>query len=96
MAHLTREDRRRLAHALLDTPLDVEDSRGYTYAEVTAGGVPLDEIDTATMESRRQRGLFSPARSSTWTAAGRLQLPVGVVVGLGGGARDRARAGGGR
>jgi hypothetical protein len=58
MAHLSREDRRRLAHALLDSPLDVQDSRGYAYAEVTAGGVPLDEIDTASMESRRQRGLY--------------------------------------
>ena len=58
MSHLTRDDRRRLAHALTDAPLDVEDSRGYTYAEVTAGGVPLDEIDTATMESKRQPGLY--------------------------------------
>ena len=58
MAHLTRDDRRRLAHALLATRLDVEGSRGYSYAEVTAGGVPLDEIDTATMESRRQPGLY--------------------------------------
>ena len=58
MAHLGREDRRRLAHALVDSPLDVGDSRGYTFAEVTAGGVPLDEIDTATMESRRQSGLY--------------------------------------
>jgi hypothetical protein len=58
MAHLSREDRRRLVHALLDSPVDVQDSRGYAYAEVTAGGVPLEEIDTATMESRRQRGLY--------------------------------------
>jgi predicted Rossmann fold flavoprotein len=58
MSHLTREDRRRLARALVDAPLDVADSRGYTYAEVTAGGVPLDEIDTATMESRQQPGLY--------------------------------------
>ena len=58
MAHLTREDRRRLAHALVDAPLDVHDSRGYTFAEVTAGGIPLEEIDTATMESRRQPGLY--------------------------------------
>jgi predicted Rossmann fold flavoprotein len=58
MAHLSRDERRRLAHALLDSALDVEDSRGYGYAEVTAGGVPLDEIDTATMESRRQPGLY--------------------------------------
>jgi predicted flavoprotein YhiN len=58
MAHLTREDRRRLAHAILAATLDVENSRGYAYAEVTAGGVPLDEIDTATMESRRQPRLY--------------------------------------
>jgi len=58
MSHLTREDRRRLAHALVDRPLDVTDSRGYTFAEVTAGGIPLEEIDTATMESRHQPGLY--------------------------------------
>ena len=28
-------------------------SRGYNYAEVTAGGIALDEIDPSTMESRR-------------------------------------------
>lgn len=57
MAHLSREDRRRLVHALLDWPLPVCGSRGYGYAEVTAGGVPLDEIDPATMFSRRCAGL---------------------------------------
>ena len=34
------------------------DSRGYSYAEVTAGGIPLDEIDPATMQSRMCPGLF--------------------------------------
>jgi hypothetical protein len=58
MAHLTREDRRRLIAALLETPLGVEDSRGYNYAEVTAGGIPLSEIDPATMESRICPGLY--------------------------------------
>ena len=43
---------------LLDTPLRVRDSRGYNYAEVTAGGVALDEIDHRTMESRQCRGLY--------------------------------------
>jgi predicted Rossmann fold flavoprotein len=57
MAHLTREGRHRLVHALLATPLDVRDSRGYGYAEVTAGGVPLSEIDPSTMESTVCRGL---------------------------------------
>jgi hypothetical protein len=58
LAHLSKIDRRKLTHALLDTPLAVVDSRGYSYAEVTAGGVPLDEIDPATMESRMCRMLF--------------------------------------
>jgi predicted Rossmann fold flavoprotein len=58
LAHLAREDRRRLLHALLEFPIPVTGSRGYAYAEVTAGGVPLDEIDPATMASRRCRGLF--------------------------------------
>jgi len=42
LAHLSKTDRRRVIHALLDTPLNVPDSRGYSYAEVTAGGIPLD------------------------------------------------------
>jgi predicted Rossmann fold flavoprotein len=57
LAHLTRDGRRRLSHALVDTALVVTGSRGYGYAEVTAGGVPLDEIDPATMESRVCPGL---------------------------------------
>jgi predicted Rossmann fold flavoprotein len=57
MAHLAREDRRRLVGALLAWPLPVRDSRGYPYAEVTAGGVPLDEIDPNTLASRKCPGL---------------------------------------
>jgi predicted Rossmann fold flavoprotein len=58
LAHLSKTDRRRLLHGLLDAPLTVVDSRGYAYAEVTAGGIPLDEIDPATMQSRQCAGLF--------------------------------------
>src|SRR5262249_5278818 len=58
LAALSREDRRRLLHTILEWPLDVTDSRGYNYAEVTAGGVALDEIDPGTMESRRSPGLY--------------------------------------
>ena len=39
-------------------PLPVAGTRGYTYAEVTAGGVALDEIDPSTMASRICRGLY--------------------------------------
>jgi predicted Rossmann fold flavoprotein len=58
LAHFTRDDRRRLVHALVRWPLAVGGSRGYNYAEVTAGGVSLDEIDPATMASRIRPGLF--------------------------------------
>lgn len=58
LAHLSREQRRRLAHALLEWPLPVRDSRGYAHAEITAGGVPLDEIHAATLESRKHPGLY--------------------------------------
>jgi hypothetical protein len=58
LSDLTREARRRLAHALIESPLPVVDSRGYNHAEVTAGGIDLREVDVATMESRRCRRLF--------------------------------------
>jgi predicted Rossmann fold flavoprotein len=58
MAHLPREDRRRIAHALTGWTLPVAGSRGFNYAEATAGGISLDEIDPATMESRVCRGLY--------------------------------------
>jgi predicted Rossmann fold flavoprotein len=58
LAHLSREQRRALVSRLIETPLRVRDSRGYTYAEATAGGVPLDEIDAGTMVSRVCPGLY--------------------------------------
>jgi predicted Rossmann fold flavoprotein len=58
LSELTREDRRRLSHAVTEWPLPVVDTRGYNYAEVTSGGVELPEIDPATMESRVCPGLF--------------------------------------
>jgi len=57
LAHLARDDRRRLSRALVEFPLPVTDSRGYTYAEATAGGVALAEIDAGTMASRVCPGL---------------------------------------
>ena len=58
LAHFARDDRRRLSRALVEWPLPVVGTRGYNYAEATAGGVALTEIDPATMESRRCQGLF--------------------------------------
>jgi predicted Rossmann fold flavoprotein len=56
-ASLPRERRRALARLLVETPAPVTGDRGYTHAEVTAGGVPLTEIHLATMESRICPGL---------------------------------------
>lgn len=58
LARLTREARRRLSAALTAWVLPVIDTRGYNYAEVTAGGVPLTEINPSTMESKLCPGLF--------------------------------------
>jgi predicted Rossmann fold flavoprotein len=58
LGRLTRDDRRKLIRNLLEWPLPVRGSRGYDFAEVTAGGVPLEEVDPATMASRRCPGLF--------------------------------------
>ncbi|MEX0653151.1 MAG: NAD(P)/FAD-dependent oxidoreductase [Phycisphaeraceae bacterium] len=57
LGHLRRDDRRRLIHALIALPLPVERDRGYLFAEVTAGGVPLEEVDLRTMASKRRDGL---------------------------------------
>ena len=55
---LTRDGRRRIAHALVEWPVPVIGTRGYNYAEVTAGGVRLAEVNPATLESRVCPGLF--------------------------------------
>ncbi len=58
LAQLSREARRAAIRGLLELPVPVSGSRGYQYAEVTAGGVPLDEIVPATMASRVCPGLY--------------------------------------
>ena len=57
LAHFYRDDRRRLSRALVEFPLPVSGSRGYTFAEATAGGIALTEIDAGTMASRPCPGL---------------------------------------
>jgi predicted Rossmann fold flavoprotein len=57
LSHLARTERRSLVHALLEWTLPISGCRGYNYAEATAGGVTLDEVNPATMESRICPGL---------------------------------------
>ena len=57
LSNLTRPQRQNLARALTAYVLPISGDRGYTYAEVTAGGVPLSELDLKTLESRVTPGL---------------------------------------
>ncbi|MGH9457051.1 MAG: NAD(P)/FAD-dependent oxidoreductase [Thermoanaerobaculia bacterium] len=58
LARLSREARRRIVAAVLALPIPAVRERGWDFAEVTAGGVPLAELRLATMESRLQAGLY--------------------------------------
>jgi len=58
IAQLPRKDRDRLIEALSKFHFPVERDRGWNYAEVTAGGVPLEEINFRTMESKLTQGLY--------------------------------------
>ncbi|MGV6814508.1 MAG: NAD(P)/FAD-dependent oxidoreductase [Phycisphaerales bacterium] len=55
---MTREQRRALAHLLVSCEIDIAGNRGFTFAEVTAGGVPLDEVQVSQMRSRVCDGLW--------------------------------------
>lgn len=48
----------RLIASLKDTRLRVKGVRGFEYCQISAGGVPVSEVDPQTMESRRVKGLF--------------------------------------
>lgn len=58
IGQLPRKDRDRLLVGLAKFPLPVQQDRGWNYAEVTAGGVPLEEINFRTMESKLVPGLY--------------------------------------
>jgi len=54
---LSRDERRRLVSALKGLRLPVAGTLGFAKAEVTSGGVALDEVDPETLESRLRPGL---------------------------------------
>jgi len=54
---LTRDQRRAICASVTQTRVAATGDRGYLFAEVTAGGVPLSEINLDTMESRVCPGL---------------------------------------
>jgi predicted flavoprotein YhiN len=57
-AEMSRELRTRCVAAVKRCRIAVSGTRGFKKAEVTAGGVSLDEVDSRTMESRLVPGLY--------------------------------------
>ena len=57
-SQLRREDRDRLVDFLTHYTLPWAGHEGYRTAEVTGGGIPLNEVDPATLESSLAPGLF--------------------------------------
>jgi len=58
MAQVARRNRERVLSTLTRLRLPIERDRGWNFAEVTAGGVPLEEINYRTMESKLVSGLY--------------------------------------
>jgi predicted Rossmann fold flavoprotein len=58
VAQLPRKDRDRLLEMLTRFPFPIDRDRGWNYAEVTAGGIPLEEVNFRTMESKLVPGLY--------------------------------------
>ncbi len=58
LSRLSKDDRKALCHALTALPLPVVGDRGFKHAEVTAGGVPVNEVQTTTMASKACDGLY--------------------------------------
>lgn len=58
IAQLPRADRERLITVLTEFRFPIQRDRGWNHAEVTAGGVPLEEVNYRTMESKIVPGLY--------------------------------------
>ena len=91
---LKRSERLALIDALTSYPLPWSGNEGYKKAEVTGGGVALDEVDAKTLESKKVAGLylcgemldaFGPigGHNFSWAWA------TGRAAGLAAGAADR-------
>ena len=57
-AELSASERTRLIQQIKRREIGVTGSRGFEKAEVTAGGVSLDEVDSRTMESKVVPNLY--------------------------------------
>jgi predicted Rossmann fold flavoprotein len=58
LAELSRAERLVLTRALKNTVVPINGSLGFKKAEVTAGGVSLNDVDSRTMQSKRTPNLY--------------------------------------
>lgn len=58
LAELSRADRARFVAAIKRLAIAISGTRGFKKAEVTAGGVALDEVDSSTMQSLKAPNLY--------------------------------------
>ena len=57
-AALSKVDRQKLVASVKRLTIPLRGTLGFEKAEVTAGGVSLDEVDSRTMQSKKQSGLY--------------------------------------
>ena len=58
LAEVSKSDRATLIRTLKETRLPIAAARGFKQAEVTAGGIALDEVDSRKMSSRKRPDLY--------------------------------------
>ncbi|NLW40684.1 MAG: NAD(P)/FAD-dependent oxidoreductase [Tissierellia bacterium] len=58
IAHLSKDEVGRLAKILTDWRFKITGSKSFKDAQVTAGGIDTDEINSSTMESKLVKGLY--------------------------------------
>lgn len=58
IAHLSNEEVKRLSGILTDWRFNISGSKSFKDAQITAGGIDTNEIDSSTMESKLVEGLY--------------------------------------
>ena len=57
MNEITKKERQNLVRLMKAFPFTIEGTRGYNEAVITRGGISVKEINPATMESKKVKGL---------------------------------------
>jgi predicted Rossmann fold flavoprotein len=57
-AGISKDERKAILASIKSKPINITGTLGYAKAEVTTGGVSLDEVNSKTMESKLKKGLY--------------------------------------